>query len=350
MLTGTPIMNRPSELTSLLEILGHLNSFGGWFPFVQRYCGAFQRRIPRKTAKGVIWMKVWDVSGARHLTELNQRLTDTCLIRRMKKDVLKELPSKFRCRVVFPIDNRPEYDRAKANLAAYCAAAAVSNKAFIELCKTLPVDKRKQAIEERKIEAAGSAERAEQLVLIETLKQITTRGKMAGIIEWVENFLETDQKLVVFAMHIEAQESLYRRFKGAARIVASDSHLVRQSNIDKFIKDAGCRLLVCSLLAGGTGVDGLQEVCNNVAFIELPWTPAQALQAEDRVQRIGQTDQVTAWYLLAENTIEEEIQAMLAAKQAVCDSVLDGSEVRDGSIFNELIDIMSGAPDAEKAL
>jgi SWI/SNF-related matrix-associated actin-dependent regulator 1 of chromatin subfamily A len=74
-----------------------------------------------------------------------------------------------------------------------------------------------------------------------------------------------------------------------------------------------------------------------VAFLELPWTPGECIQAEDRLHRIGQKDSVTVYYLLAQNSIEEKIAKMLDRKKKILDSVLDGKETEQESLLSELI-------------
>lgn len=342
-LTGTPIMNRPSELISPLGILGHLDAFGGWFQFAKRYCQLHQKTIWIKGKYGPMQKKIWDSSGADNLVELNDRLRSLCMVRRRKADVLKELPAKNRAQVIFPIDNRKDYDNAEQNLIDYIRIVAVEDKDFLASIAHLDGIEREDAIREHQAERAESASRAEQLVQMELLKQIATFGKMEAAKEWIEDFLETGEKLLVFTTHVDAQTSLLRHFYGkTARIIAADSAEARQIQIEKFKTDPECLLMIASLKAGGTGIDGMQDACSNVAFLEMGWTPAEHMQAEDRLHRIGQDDSVNAYYMVAENTIEEKIQTMLAGKQAICDSVLDGAEeVKQGSIFNELVTLLT---------
>lgn len=348
-LSGTPIRNRPDELVVPLNMLGYLDAFDGWYAFVKRYCEAFKRKIPMKSKKTgkTIWVDVWDTSGAANLNELNEKLSSICMIRRLKAEVLPDLPAKRRTQVVLPIDNRKVYNSAKANLLAFVAAAAAENKAFLETLEHLPEAERKRRVAVRKAEAVAKADKAEQLVMIETLKQLAVNGMVKAATGWINDFLESDKKLLVFAIHVEAQKALVEAFpKLSAKIVAEDSSIERQRNIDRFVTDPECRLMVASLGAGGTGVDGLQGACEDMAFMEYGWVPGDLLQAEDRIHRIGQVNAVNINYLVAENTIMEDIQALLAAKQAVCDAVLDGAdEARTGSIFNELMDNLSAAPD-----
>lgn len=338
-LTGTPILNRPVELVSLLTILGRFDEFGGWYEFTRRYCAAYQRTLWLKKNGVPFPKKIWDTSGASNLEQLNQKLRASCMIRRKKSEVVKDLPLKQRIQVVFPIDNRKDYDKARANLIDYVKACVAENAAFLASIKHLSKAERDQAIQVRQAEAAESAERAQQLVMLETLKQLAARGKLAATIEWIEDFLESNEKLIVFANHVEIQKALFAHFASrAARIVAEDSAEQRQAAIDKFVTDETCRVIVCSLASGGQGVDTLQNAASNVVFVEMGWTPALHLQAEDRAHRIGQVSQVSCYYTIAQDTVEETIQTMLAHKQAICESALDGaSETRDQSIFNELL-------------
>src|SRR5690606_34189139 len=81
LLTGTPIMNRPAEFASQLDILGRLKDFGGKWGFYKRYCGAYRDSFG-----------VWNILGSSNLEELNKRLRSSCYLRRTKDDVLLELP------------------------------------------------------------------------------------------------------------------------------------------------------------------------------------------------------------------------------------------------------------------
>lgn len=343
-LTGTPIMNRPSELISILQMLGRLQDFGGWYQFAKRYCGARYNLIWYKPKDGgrARQKKILDVTGATNLQELNERLRAMCMIRRKKSEVLKELPQLRRASVVFNITNRDEYSKAATDVADFLAAAAASDTEFLKSIAMLSEVEQEYAIEERRNSVEARAKRAEQLVMIETLKQLACEGKMKAAIEWVRDFLESGEKLLIFTTHKDFQYDLLLAFDNAARIIAEDDIEQRQANVVRFANDETCRLMVASLQAGGTGIDQLQMDCSNVAFLELAWTPAAHLQAEGRLHRIGQNDGVTAWYLLAERTIDEMIQRMLAEKQAVCDSVLDGApEVQATSVFDQLIETLS---------
>jgi SNF2 family DNA or RNA helicase len=338
-LTGTPIMNRPSELIAPLDMLGQIKNFGGWFNFAKRYCNAYKRLLPVRTKSGARIMKeIWDFSGAAHLDELHSQLRSLCMVRRMKADVLKELPAKRRMQLPFEIDNRKEYAKAEQHLIDYVREIAIRDDEFLADLADAKPEMRQAMIAERQDEAAEKAERAEQLVQIEHLKQLAVAGMMESLREWITDYLETGEKLLVFTTHKAAQFDLLANFDNTARIIAEDSIEERQRYIEKFQNDPDCKLMVASLKAGGTGVDGLQNVCSTVLFAELGWTPAEHQQAEDRLNRIGQKESVSVYYAIPEGTIAETIQTMLAEKQAVCEAVLDGGDhTKTGSVFNELM-------------
>jgi len=323
LLTGTPVLNRPLELASQLAVLDRLDDLGGFWKFVHRYCDA------QHTGFG------WDFSGASNLGELNERLRACCFVRREKKDVLTELPAKRRTVVPLEIENRKEYERAKADIVSWVGERAASDSEFRASLRGLTKEEAKVRQAERMAEAETKAERAEQLVRIEALKQLCVQGKMKAVAEWVTEFLESGQKLVLFAQHIAVQKELLNRFPEAARLLGEDSGEVRDRNVTRFQTEAGCRLMVVSLQAGGLGLT--LTAASNVAFIELGWTPAIHDQAEDRLHRIGQQDSVTAWYLLAGQTIEEEIADLIDKKRAVVTAATVGGEATEAGMLTTLL-------------
>ena len=109
----------------------------------------------------------------------------------------------------------------------------------------------------------------------------------------------------------------------------------RQEYVDAFQEDPMVRLIICNIAAGGVGIT--LTAASDVAFVELPWRPADLDQAEDRCHRIGQEDSVTCWYLLAERTVEEDISAVLDAKRGITEAVIDGKEVASISLVSALM-------------
>jgi SNF2 family DNA or RNA helicase len=339
LLSGTPIKNRPVELITQLRILGVFQRlFGSWKAYVLQYCAAFQKHIGRGKY-------AWDTSGSSNLNELQGILRESCMIRRLKKDVQAELPAKMRDALYVELSNRKEYELAHADVIRFFAERTAADQEFLESIEHLDPDERKKAIQERKQGAEERARQAEELMRINVLRQVAAQGKVEATVDWISDFIEgTDGKLVVFAHHRDVQHALFDAFEDqAAHLFGSDSVVKRDEAVQRFISDPECRLFVASIGAGGTGVDGLQQAASNVAFVEFAWTPGDMQQAEDRLHRDGQQgDAVNVWHITAPDTIDEYFQQILAKKQGVLDAALnDGDEeeaakVRGGSVFDSV--------------
>jgi SWI/SNF-related matrix-associated actin-dependent regulator 1 of chromatin subfamily A len=281
-LTGTPILNRAEELVSQLRVLGRLKDFGSGARLTRRF----------RTAG----------SDDR----LHWNLRAHCYVRRTKKQVLPQLPAKRHDTVPVLLSNEHEYRLAERDVIAWL--------------QTLPLDLR--AIDAK----VAAALRAEQLVRLNNLRQLAARGKLPTALAWVGDFLESGEPLVVFAEHIATQKAVLERFPGALHILGGDTSPARQHAVDEFQREDGPQLIVCSLKAASQGITLTRA--SNVAFVELDWTPARHDQAEDRLHRIGQDSAVTAWYLLAPDTIDETMAELLERKRSLIDAVTDG-QVRD---------------------
>jgi len=322
-LTGTPLLNRPQELLSQLGAMGRLEEMGGFWQFAKRYCSAYKSRFG------------WDFSGAAHLDELNEKLRASCYVRRNKKDVLKELPPKQRAMVPVEIDNRTEYQRAERELIAWLRERAAADKTFLASIKDLSDEEKKAAKAARADQAEHKARSAEQLVKIEALKQLAARGKLEAVKEWTESFIETGEKLVIFAWHREIVDGLAETFRCDA-ITGETPIETRQAAVDKFQNDPATKIICLNVQAGGLGLT--LTAASNVVFVELGWTPAVHDQAEDRCHRIGQEDQVTAWYLVANNTIDQTISALIESKRTVVDAATEGDiQAKQTSVMNDLV-------------
>lgn len=328
-LSGTSVLNRPSELIHQLQVLGRLELFGGFMGFAKRYCNAFRNQ--------------WglDISGSSNLAELNDKLRATCYVRHEKKDVLKDLPAKRKAIVPVAITNRRDYNRAVDDLIAYLMDEVAQDKAFADSIKHDSPDIRQAKLAARRQDVAYKARQAEHLVRINKLKQLTAQGKMKAITEWIQDFLDTGEKLVVFGHHKAMVQGLAQHFN-APYIDGSRSARQRQDAVDRFQNDTSCKLIVLNMQAGGTGLT--LTAASNVLITELPWSPSVLDQAVDRCHRRGQKDSVTAWYLLGHDTIDEEIARLLDAKQQVTNAINIGShaEVDEGILNGLLSSIMRG--------
>jgi len=297
-LSGTPVVNRPIELFNALRMINPAVVPDFW-AFAQRYCGAKHNGFG------------WDFSGSSNTEELHDKLVQTVMIRRLKKDVLKDLPDKIRSFVPMPLANEAEYQQAEDN--------------FIKWLR-----------DTKGLEAAAKATHAEQLAKIEAMKQLAVKGKLKSAIEWIENYVDSNGKMVVFATHKKTIDALMKKFGNkAVKVDGSVSMSDRDMAVKAFQNDESIRVFVGNIQAAGVGLT--LTASSTVVFLELPWTPGDLSQAEDRCHRIGQKDAVNVYYLLAENTIENEIAKLLDAKRRVLDSVLDGKVTEDDNLFEALI-------------
>lgn len=317
LLTGTPVINQPSEIVNQLKILGKFKEvFGGWMQFTGRYCNRKESQFGQ-----------WDVSGASNLDELHDRLTGNCYVRRNKgqKDILEDLPDKQRTVVDLEIDNRKKYENVEENLAEHLREKYKNDPEFEEKIEHL-AEPLQEAHKERHAEAkVRQALNAEHLVKINELRQVTSKGKIKEARKWVKNFQETGEPLLLFAHYKDTTEALAEEFD-CPKITGSVDADKRGEIVEEF-QNGEHDLLVLNIQAGGVGIT-LTEA-SNVAFVEIPWTFAEIEQAEDRTHRIGQEDAVNVYFLLADDTIDREMFDLVRHKKVITDQINKGMEVED---------------------
>ena len=135
-------------------------------------------------------------------------------------------------------------------------------------------------------------------------------------------------KVVFFAKHIDvmdvAEETFAKRGIRFSSIRGDQTSAARQKQIDAFVNDPDVAIAVCSLTAAGVGIN--LQVASNIVLAELSWTDAEQTQAIDRSHRIGQTEPVTAWRIIAAQTIDTRIAELIDSKAGLAARALDGSD------------------------
>ena len=161
--------------------------------------------------------------------------------------------------------------------------------------------------------------------------------KRESVARWIDSFLEgSDGKLVVFTTHDDMLFYLYERYKKfSVYINRNVVKLKRREARVRFQTDKRVRLLFGSIRCAGVGLT--LTAAHTAAFAEIPWSPGDIVQAEKRIHRIGTTLPVSIFYLVAKNTIEERMCRILQRKQKILDAVLDGGEVEDLNLWDELM-------------
>lgn len=300
--SGTPAENDPCELWPFLNLCWP-EKFKSFHKFAWTYTK------PEKTPWGYRFTK------ARNCDKLNKRLLRAGMIRRLKCDVLKDLPAVRHGIVPVPISNRKEYLHAKND--------------FVDWLKKNGKFKFKGGLQ------AVALSKANYLLrLIATLKY-------QSIVEWLETFLEDSTgKLAVFGTHNkDFLLPLYQKFKSygvliTGKVTGHKRELAKQ----QFVEDKRKRLLFANAYAVGVGVDGLQRGCDRGLIAQLPWNPAVLGQVVARLHRLGQKNPVDFTYLLAKDTVEEKVLDALNRKQQTMNQVLDGKgNGDDAAVYEELM-------------
>ena len=292
-LSGTLIMNRPQELINILEILGRFREL---FPNLQyylyRYCNA------KKTRFGL------DCSGASYTSELNEIITHYCYFRKNKRDVLKELPDIIDQIIDCPITNKKEYCKAEEDL--------------IEYLMDIDIDK------------AERAKKAEHLVKIANLKRLSLEGKLKSIEQFIKDWIEgnEDEKIIIFGTLTEPLVELSKKFKESCELVIGESTTEEKMNrVERWKKTK--QILFANIATLSTGVDGLQEVCSNMIFIEYPNGPTYLEQAISRLERMGQKNSINIYYLMSQETIDVRLKEIIDNKSRIINAVNKGIDIEN---------------------
>ncbi|XP_012573447.1 uncharacterized protein [Cicer arietinum] len=291
LLSGTPALSRPIELFKQLEAL-YPDVYKNVHEYGNRYCKG-----------GVFGL----YQGASNHEELHNLMKATAMIRRLKKDVLSELPVKRRQQVFLDLADK---DMKQINAL------------FRELERV-----------KAKIKASSSKEEAESLKftqknLINKIYTDSAEAKIPAVLDYVGTVIEAGCKFLIFAHHLPMidaiHEFLLKKKVGCIRIDGGTPSGSRQQLVTEFQEKDAIKAAVLSIKAGGVGLT--LTAASTVIFAELSWTPGDLIQAEDRVHRIGQVSSVNIYYLLANDTVDDIIWDVVQSKLDNLGQMLDGHE------------------------
>lgn len=315
LLTGTPIMNRPMELFTLLKAIDHpvATSKSAWFSFARRYCGGYMRefwrnvRDPRTGQYERRKVQFLDTSGATNLDELAANLAPVYL--RRTKDILGDkLPAKI-------IDNTT-IEMAQEYRDAYNGAWDDYMKYLLNAPKDSEDDKRNLL----------NIELARHIIEINKLKQAASKGKIPHVVEDAAEIIEQGEKVIIFTQYRDTLLEIVRQLKArkirGVKLSGDDDGQARQTAVDYFQNHDDIKVFVANIKAGGVGLT--LTAASTVLFADMEWTPALHSQAEDRAHRIGQHKLVNIHYYIAKGTVDEDIVELLGKKQQVINKVLAG--------------------------
>lgn len=288
-LTGTLLLNRPSECYVLFRAFDHeAIDFMSEDQFKNRY----NRQADMKTIEG----KRFKLESTSLESELQNRLRVNVMARHEKKDVL-----------LFMKPPRYSVVRVEENGAVRDALDA---EGMLDLS----------------IEEIQTTKDFEILGHIAEVRRLMGVAMAPQVADYARDFLDgSDEKLVIFAWHLEVLDILEHELSkyGTVRVDGRKSAIARQNAVDDFIKQPNVRVFIGNIQAAGTGLDGLQKVASRCYLAEPDWVPAQNEQAVSRLDRFGQENVVQAEIFVAPGSISEKILVKALEKLNVIHRVLD---------------------------
>jgi len=306
-LTGTPIPNRPIEIYPIVSWL-FPTEFRSFWGFAKRYANAHQGAFG------------WDLTGASNLSELQEKLRVIGMVRRLKNDVLLELPPKTRQIIELPSGSAGAAVKREATAWQSNEAALEAMRAAVELAKASD-DPRDYEEAARNLTSATQAAFTE----ISGLRHETALAKVPAMIEHLVDSLEDGHKIVFFCHHKDVAAEVAAGVRDAGFGVVSGTGDMsveqRQASVERFQKDDSVKLFVATIMSMGVG--HTLTASAHVVFGELDWVPGNVTQAEDRCHRIGQTGNVLVQHIVLEGSLDARMVEILVEKQAVIEQALD---------------------------
>lgn len=283
LLSGTAIKSRPSEFFMGLNFLDP-KSWNNQHEFGVRYCAGFEDTFG------------WKYDGASNLEELYERMSPVFL-RRLKKDVLKDLPPKTYTNI--PIELTPEEYKAYNKLLEDCVKI-VNGKEVKE----------------------GYLEK------ILKLKLFLAQCKLKRIFEFIQEIIDSGDKVVIMSDFQEIAEAIYEHFKDVAVLhTGSMSDVNKQDSVERFQNDKKVKLFSGMIIASGVGIT--LTAASKLVFMGFAWTPGDMEQASDRIHRastIHDNIQIITPYCI--DTVDEDIMELLEEKAQIVGKVLDNKSVK----------------------
>jgi SNF2-related domain/Helicase conserved C-terminal domain len=310
-LTGTPLINDIEDFRAIWQFLGWIDDSKP----LDELMDALEDTGLTPADRGF-------AAAAR------QRVIDRGIVRRRKLDVAADIPARRIADLPVELDGRAgrsiraaERDLAGRMVAQY--QTALANRSSDVGVEGIDHDLiRRVARSELKDAAAQSGEN------VFTMMRRIGQAKAELAADYAAQLARSAGKVVFFAKHIDvmdaAEEAFARQGVRFSSIRGDQTPTARQANIDAFVNDPDVAVAVCSLTAAGVGLN--LQVASNIVLAELSWTDAEQTQAIDRSHRIGQAEPVTAWRIIAAQTIDARIAELIGSKAGLAARALDGSD------------------------
>lgn len=295
-LTGTPVENRLSELWSIFDYLmpGFLYSY-------EYFKKSFETPIVKNQNEEAM--------------EKLQKMIQPFILRRLKKEVLKDLPDKIEKNTFIPLEGeqRRLYE------------------AHVQRLKIMLESGNDANFGEIRMQVLAELTRLRQLCCDPSLIYQDYEGGSAKVelcLELLRNAINGGHKVLLFSQFTSMLDILERRMEGEEisyySLTGSTPKKQRLEMMEAFNKD-DTSVFCISLKAGGTGLN--LTGADMVIHYDPWWNVAAENQATDRAHRIGQEKVVTVYKLVAERTIEEKVVELQQRKKELADQVLAGEEM-----------------------
>jgi superfamily II DNA or RNA helicase len=315
-LTGTPLINDIEDFKAIWQFLGWISE-----------------TKPERALMAALEENGLTPADRGFYAAARKSVIDLGIVRRRKADVASDIPARRVADIPVELDDRAsrsiraaEEELARRLVERYRAAAAARPQGPVDGIDHDLV--RRVASAERK--AAASDKNADNVF---TVMRRIGQAKAGLAADYAAQLARNVGKVVFFAKHIdvmdEAEELFAKQGLGYASIRGDQSAKARKAAVEAFDNDPEVQVIVCSLMAAGVGIN--LQVASNVVLAELSWTSAEQTQAIDRVHRIGQTEPVTAWRIIAAGTIDPKIAELIDSKAGLAARALDGSDEEVGS-------------------
>ena len=294
-MSGTPVVNRPDELWSILNWLWP-KEYGAFWKFYNRYVD-FEIKYPQG---------YHDIKGPKNEDELQERL-QPFMVRRLKKDVLKDLPDKYYTAVWVELEakQRRAYDAMAKNMLAWIgehedtplvAPVVIAQLIRLQQFAIASMD----LVDNSPVDLDDIATLVEEKI---SYQMIEPSSKLDAVMQILED--DPDDQFVIFSQFKQPLKLLAKRLeaKGISYgLITGDVDNEARSETVRRFQAGGLQVVAGTVAAGGVGIT--LTASSTVIFIDRSWSPAYNQQAEDRLHRIGQENAVQVIDILAKNTVD----------------------------------------------
>ena len=311
-LTGTPLINDIEDFKAIWQFLGWIDDKG-----------------PLARLMDALEETGWTPADPGFYPAARNCVVDLGIVRRRKVDVAADIPARRIADLPVELDDeagrsirQAERDLARRLVSRYESALARRTSGAVVDGIDHDLVRRVATWERKDTSTAKTDEN------VFTMMRRIGQAKAGPAADYTAQLARSVGKVVFFAKHVDvmdvAEQSFAKRGIGFSSIRGDQTRAARQRNIDAFVNDPDVSIAVCSLTAAGVGIN--LQVASNMVLAELSWTDAEQTQAIDRIHRIGQEEPVTAWRIIAAQTIDTRIAELIDSKAGLAARALEGSD------------------------